>query len=382
MERPRYIAQIEASFEVHPVVALLGPRQCGKSYLAKAYGQQSLTPRENYFDLEDSEDLQRLAHPKQMLTHLSGLIIIDEIQRMPDLFPLLRVLVDNANNNIKILILGSASRELIKQSSETLAGRIEYIELSPFACFEVDNNKILWERGGFPLAYLAENEPNCARWRTAFIRTFLEQDIPNLGFRIPPANIHRFWMMLTHYHAQLFKASEIAHSLQISAKTVSHYLDILSGTLMVRILTPWHENIAKRQVKSPKIYFRDSGIFHQLLGINNRSDLLTHPKLGSSWEGFALENVIRHYQSIRPIQVYFWSTYQGAELDLLIFDGTKRLGFEFKYADAPKTTKSMHQAIADLKLDQLTVIYPGEKSYTLADKIFVKPLSAEIGRHG
>lgn len=369
MQRDQFLAHVSQSLAIHPVVALLGPRQCGKTTLAKAYAA-SVQPHQlvTYFDLEDPEDLAKLSQPKQVLSYLKGLIIIDEIQCKSELFPLLRVLVDQGLDQ-RFLILGSASRELIHQSSESLAGRIQYIELTPFNYGETHDLKKLWLRGGFPRAFLIDDNEQSMRWRKSYIKTYLEQDIPRLGIDLSSQNLARFWNMLAFYHAGIFNASEIGQSLQINHKTVSRYLDILSGTFMVRELRPWYENIKKRQVKSPKIYFRDSGIYHALLNVRNDQELYLHPKLGLSWEGFAMEEIIRFHQADNE-ECFFWSTHADAELDLLIFKNGEKQGFEFKYADAPRLTKSsMLIAVEDLKLSQITVIYPGEGSYPLHDKI-------------
>jgi predicted AAA+ superfamily ATPase len=379
MRRPELLHQLNDAFAVHPVVAILGPRQCGKTTLAKQYLAETHTdvPKQNYFDLEDETDIARLAHPKLTLENLEGLIVIDEIQKVPELFPTLRVLVDNDKGKRRFLILGSASRTLIHQSSESLAGRIQYIELTPFSWNETHDLNGLLLKGGFPLSYLAKNDEQSFLWRKAYIKTFLEQDIPNLGISIPAQNMRRFWMMLAHHHGAILNASELGRSLGISQKVVRHYLDILVGTFMMRELQPWHENISKRQVRSPKIYFRDSGIFHALLGISDSSDLLTHSKLGASWEGMALEEIIRHTK-VDAEDCYFWSTHAHAELDLLIFKNNKRLGFEFKYTDAPKLTKSMTIAGEDLKLDELTIISPGGHDFPLPHGIRACGLEAYL----
>ncbi|MDR3623780.1 MAG: ATP-binding protein [Chlamydiales bacterium] len=376
MERLHFIHQIERYFESHKIVALLGPRQCGKTTLARMYSKREVNfSKNNYLDLEASIDVQRLVNPTLTLESLSGLIIIDEIQRIPDLFPILRVLVDREENNQRYLILGSASRELIRQSSESLAGRIAYIELTPFSFQEVDDIQKLWIRGGFPRSFLAKTEQESVDWREFYIRTFLEQDIPNLGIKIPPDTLRRFWIMLSHYHGNIFNSSELARSFGTSDVTIRRYLDILAGTFMIRKLQPWHENISKRQVKAPKIYFRDSGIFHSLLNISNQDELQVHPKLGASWEGFALEEVIRHRQA-KSQDCYFWSTYGGAEVDLILHQKGTLTGFEFKYSDAPQLTKSMHTALHDLQLDHLYVIYPGDVDYPLSERISVKGLKS------
>ncbi len=368
LQRKHYLDAINNSFLVNPICALLGPRQCGKTTLSKEYAK--ITDLEkHFFDLEDPIDLSKLDNPKLTLEFLDGLIIIDEIQRKEELFPYLRVLVDKYPDR-KILVLGSASQELIKQSSETLAGRISYIEMTPFSIHEVDNINKLWNRGGFPKSYLPTSDSISNQWRKSYIRTFLERDIRNFGFDIPPQTMRRFWAMLAHYHGQIFNASEIGRSINVSYKTADRYLDILTGTFMIRRLSPWFENISKRQVKAPKIYFRDSGLLHTILGIENYNNLLTHPKLGASWEGFALEEIIKHLK-VEGDDCFFWATQGGAELDLLIIKESKKLGFEIKYTDNPKITKSMRVAIHDLKLDSLTIIIPGKERFRLEENIIV-----------
>lgn len=360
-------------------MALLGPRQCGKSTLARAFAatqRGSLT----YFDLEDPGDFEALTNPGLQMRESTGLIVIDEIQRAPHLFPILRVLADESRRQTgrsarRFLILGSASGQLISQAAESLAGRIAFLELSPFSSLEVGLQHIdrHWLRGGFPRSFLAKSDSESLSWRRNYVRTFLEQDLPQLGLRIPAVNLRRFWMMLAHYHGQIFNASELGQSLQLSHNTAKSYLDILTGTFMVRQLTPWVENIRKRQVKSSKIYFRDSGILHALLNISTRKDLLLHPKLGASWEGYALEEVLRAMRC-EPESAFFWSVHGQAELDLLFMTGRKRFGFEFKFSDAPKLTSSMVMAKKTLGLSRLTVIYPGRNSYKLEHGIEAVPL--------
>ncbi|MCB1107716.1 MAG: ATP-binding protein [Chlamydiia bacterium] len=380
MKRPYFLNKIKKAFKVHPVVAIIGPRQCGKTTLARMFAnEQGDHPPENYFDLEDLHDLQRLESPQTTLSNLEGLVVIDEVQRKPHLFQTLRVLCDKKKEKQKFLILGSASQDLLKQSSETLTGRIQYIELTPFNFEEVQDLATLWKRGGFPRSFLAEDYSSSLIWRKSYIRTFIEQDIPNLGFKMQSEQLRRFWMMLTHYHGCFYNASEIGRSLNIPVKKIRDYADILTDTLMIRQLQPWYENISKRQVKTPKIYFRDSGLFHTLLGIESESSLLTHPKLGSSWEGFALEEVIRHLE-VDPFDCFFWASHAHAELDLLVFKGGKRLGFEFKYSDHIKVTKSMRIAMEDLKLDALVVIYPGSKSHEIEDSIHAAGLISFLGQ--
>jgi predicted AAA+ superfamily ATPase len=358
------LEEIKKAFEVNPVAALLGPRQCGKSTLAENYAKTTKNDV-HFFDLEDPRDLGQLENPLLALDDLTGLIIIDEIQRVPELFPYLRTLVDKRKRQLRILILGSASRELIQQSSESLAGRISYIELTPFQFKEVQDLRKLHLRGGFPLSYLAAGEKNSARWRRDYIATFLERDLYEFGFKIAPQTMRRFWMMLTHYHGQTLNYSELARSFGVSDMTVRSYIEILTQTFMIRLLQPWHENISKRQVKAPKLYFRDSGIYHTLLGVNDGQDLRVHPKLGASWEGFALEEILSTL-AIRNEESFFWSTHNQTEIDLLTFQGGKRIGYEFKYGDVPSLTPSMNIAAEDLKLDHLYVVAPKAKKHKLS----------------
>lgn len=368
--RPHAIDRIAAVFKVHSIAALLGPRQCGKTTLARKIAEGEPC---TYFDLENPVDLRRLSAPMSTLEELSGLVIIDEIQRRPDLFELLRVLVDRQNNPVRFLILGSASPGLVKGVSESLAGRIGFIDLSGFDLREVgpEQRFRLWIRGGFPKSFLADEDLSSVTWREDFIRTFLERDIPQLGITIPAETLRRFWTMISHYHGQVWNAAHFARSLGTSEKTARRYLDILAGAYIVRILPPWFENIRKRQVKAPKIYIRDSGIMHTLLQINTMADLQGHPKLGSSWEGFCLELVLG---GVGTRDVYFWATHAGAELDLLATVAGKRYGFEFKYADAPGSSRSMHTAIKDLGLEHLWVVYPGRHEYDIDEKISAIPV--------
>jgi hypothetical protein len=375
IERKDFIQRIQETFESNPVCALLGPRQCGKSTLAKLYAEQ-VKEQVHLLDLENPAHLARLENAQLTLETMEGLIIIDEIQFRPELFPLLRVLVDSRNQNY--LILGSASPTLIRQTSETLAGRISYIEMTPFSLPEVQNMQLLWQRGGFPKSFLAANDRVSRNWRRDFIKTFLEKDIPQLGFDVSLQLIRRFWLMLTHYHGGIFNASEIGGSLNVSYKTIGRYLDILEGTYMMRRLSPWFENLKKRQIKSPKVYFRDSGLFHSLLGIEDQEGLFNHPKIGISFEGFAIEEVIRFHKA-EAEDCYFWGTQSGAELDLMVVQNGKKLGFEMKYTDYPKLTKSMQIALDDLKLDKLTVIVPKSERFLLADQIEVCGLENYVG---
>ena len=381
MDRTAWITRIADRFAVQSVVGLLGPRQCGKTTLARAYAERHSNLAVTRFDLEDPLDLAALANPRLALQDLSGLVIIDEIQRAPELFPLLRVLVDRPNNQAHFLVLGSASRDLLRQSSESLAGRIGYIELTPFSLAETgsESKDRLWLRGGFPPAFLAASETASRQWRKDYIATFLERDIPALGIAIAPQSLRRFWTMLAHYHGQIVNLSELGRSFGAADTTIRRYMDILEATFMVRQLRPWHENISKRQVKAPKLYFRDTGLLHGLLDIPDKSALTRHPKLGPSWEGFALEEIVRAIGA-GPEDIWFWATHGGAELDLLVARGTRREGFEFKYTDRPASTRSMHIAIESLKLERLTVIYPGERHIPLAEKIEAIGLAEYVER--
>jgi uncharacterized protein len=366
--RKTNLAEIQQLLSSFSVVAILGPRQCGKTTIAKKINNR------HYFDFENPIDLAKFENPQLLLEKLSGLIVIDEIQRKPEIFPILRYLVDNFPNQ-KYLILGSASRDLIQQSSESLAGRIAYYELSGFKIHELGKEKLfnLWSRGGFPLSFLAKNNKISLTWREQYISTFLERDIPALGIKIPANTLRRFWMMISHYHGQLLNYSELGRSFGISDMTVRKYIDILEGTFMIRLLQPWHVNIGKRLVKQPKIYLRDSGILHSLLSIENIEQLQSNPKLGSSWEGFAIEVVIMSIKNPTN-SIYFWKTHNGAELDLYWQAKGKNWGIEFKYSDAPKLTKSMNIAINNLSLSHLWVIYPGSELYQLAENITVLPI--------
>lgn len=345
-----------------PAVALLGPRQCGKSTLARSLA--GYRP-ETYFDLENPADLQALAEPMATLAPLRGLVIIDEIQRRPELFPVLRVLLDRKPLRARFLVLGSAAPELLRQTSETLAGRVALLEMSGFDLPEVGAAawRQLWLRGGFPRSFLARSQQASFAWRQDFISTFLERDLAQLGVLVPAGAMRRFWAMVAHYSGGVWNGSEIGRSLGESHTSVRRHLDALASALVVRVLQPWFESLGKRQVKSPKVYVRDTGLLHALLGISSSSDLDRHPKCGASWEGFVIEQVLA---LVRPAQAYYWRTQAGAELDLLLPAGPRRIGIEVKYADAPTMTSSMSIARDDLKLDQLYVIYPGSRRYPLA----------------
>jgi predicted AAA+ superfamily ATPase len=353
------------------VVALVGPRQAGKTTLARTI-LPAASP--NYFDLESPTDVARLAEPMTALAGLRGVVVIDEIQRRPDLFPVLRVLADRVPLPARFLVLGSASPGLLRQSSESLAGRLAVIEIGGFLLGEVRRTALEchWRRGGFPRAYLAGSELESWTWREQFIRTFLERDVPQLGIGIGAPTLLRFWTMAAHYHGQTWNNAEPARSLGVSEPTIRRYLDALAGVFMIRQLPPWHENLAKRQIKSPKVYVRDSGLLHHLLGIRTQTDLLRHPKLGASWEGYVVEQIIR---TLRPDDAYFWGTHGGAELDLLLFRRNRRYGIEVKRADAPQLTASMRSAMSDLGLERLVVVYPGPRRYTVGPRVVVVPVN-------
>lgn len=368
--RNDYLSQIRVALQRSPAVALLGPRQCGKTTLAHLIGaEQNVT----HFDLENPRDQAKLASPLLALERLAGLVILDEIQRQPELFELLRVLVDRPEGGARFLVLGSASPSLIKSVSESLAGRIAFVDLGGFRLAEIGyaNFRKRWVRGGFPRSFLADGEEASFVWREDFIRTFLERDIPQLGITVPADVLRRFWTMLAHYHGQVWNSAEFARSLGTAEATARRYLDILAGAYMIRQLAPWHENLKKRQVRSPKIYIRDSGLLHSLLSLETEEDLLGHPKAGASWEGFVIEEII---SLVATRNVYFWGTHGGSELDLLIVLKGKRYGIELKYTDAPRPTKSMRIALTDLKLDRLFVVYPGNEAYELDEKITVLPI--------
>jgi predicted AAA+ superfamily ATPase len=369
IQRYREIETLEKLLKRHPVVGIVGARQVGKTTLARNLIDRSDKPA-SYFDLENPEDLARIADPMLALKDLTGLVVIDEIQRLPDLFPTLRVLVDRQQQQCRFLILGSASPELLRQSSETLAGRIFYHQLNGFAMDEVgpENHTLLWLRGGFPRSYLARTHTESDEWRRGFIRTFLERDLPQLGITIRSTALNRFWRMLAHYHGQTWNASEFARSFGVADTTVRNYLDLLTSALVIHQLQPWHENISKRQVKAPKIYIVDSGVLHSLLNLKTFRDLEGHPKFGASWEGFVVQQVIRQLGA-RTEECFFWATHAGAELDLLVIRGRQRLGFEIKRTSSPHITPSMRIALGDLKLNRLDVIHAGEETFPLDKKI-------------
>jgi len=370
--RPETVRAVKNALRRNPVTVLLGPRQCGKMTLARMLLRDRRPIR--YFDLEDPAAVESLRSPATVLGAASGLVIIDEVQRRPDLFPVLRVLADRKPASTRFLILGSASPDLIRQSSETLAGRVEFVEMGPFGLNEVGKTHwlTLWWRGGFPRAFLAGSNGDSLAWREQFVRTFLERDLAQLGLNLPALTMRRFWTMVAHYHGQTWNSSEIGASLGVSDHTSRRYLDVLAGAYMVRALPAWHENVSKRQRRAPKVYLRDSGLLHVLLGINAPEDLWGHPKCGASWEGFALESVLR-LTSDR--EAYYWAVHGGPELDLLLMLRGRRFGVEFKFADAPRMDQLLDAALDTLRLDRLWVVYPGKRRYELSARAEALPLS-------
>lgn len=375
LPRSHLLAQVRTALRRSPVVALVGPRQCGKTTLAR-----TLVPRDsnNYFDLEDPVSLARLDEPMTTLGSLRGTVVIDEVQRRPDLFAALRVLADRRPMRARFLVLGSASPELLRQSSESLAGRIEVVKLGGFSLAEVGADALErhWVRGGMPRAFLARSAADSVSWRNEFVNTYLERDLPQLGIGIPAAALLRFWRMLAHVHGNVWSAADPARSLGVSQPTIKRYIDILTGMFLVRQLAPWHENLGKRQVKSPKMYLRDSGLLHAIVGVRNERELLSHPRSGASWEGYVIEQVLA---ITRPDEAYYWATHEGAELDLLLMKNGRRIGVEVKRADAPRLTPSMRIAMDDLRLDHLVVVYPGERRYALGPRTHAVP-AAELAK--
>lgn len=353
----------------YPVVGIIGARQVGKTTLARQFAAR-MGEGTFYFDLENPEDLTRLSDPMLALKGLKGLVIIDEIQHFPDLFPVLRVLVDRPRLPARFLILGSASPDLLRQGSETLAGRIFYHPLKGFSLDEVgiEHHKRLWLRGGFPRSYIARSDAESHEWRRGFVKTFLERDLPQLGIRVQSTTLYRFWTMVANYHGGIWNASEFGRSFGVADTTVRNYLDTLTSAMVIRQLQPWHENISKRQVKAPKIYLADSGLLHTLLNLRSAQDLEGHPKVGASWESFCLEQVIRRL-GVWPEECFFWATYAGAELDLLIVRGRQRFGFEIKRTSSPRLTPSMGIALSDLKLKGLDVIHEGDETFPLEKRV-------------
>lgn len=379
IERSRHLAEVRGLLAEFPVAALIGARQVGKTTLARRIAAD-WTGERHHFDLEDPRTEARLAAPMLALEPLRGLVVLDEIQRHPELFPVLRVLADRPGTPARFLLLGSAAPEITRQSAESLAGRVAYHELPGLDLGETGAGRLdaLWLRGSFPRSLLAASESSSLRWRREFIRAYLERDIPALGLRLAPATLRRFWSMLAHYHGQTWNGSELARAFGVTERTVRHYLDILAATFMVRVLPPWHANLGKRQVKAPKVYLADSGILHGLLDIDTPEALRGHPKAGASWEGFALHQVVRRL-GVEWSACHYWKLHTGAELDLFVQDGGRRLGFEFKCSDAPRMTPSMASAMEHLRLDRLYVVHAGRERFPLGRNIEALPL-AEAAR--
>ena len=370
IERTGLVKALTSALKRTRVVVLVGPRQSGKTTLAR----ELLNPDSvNYFDLEDPLSVARLDEPMTALEPLQGLVVIDEIQRRPDLFPILRVLVDRRDNQARFLILGSASGELLRQSSESLAGRMEHLAMGGFSLPElgVESTQQLWLRGGFPLSYLADDENDSFTWRKSFVQTLLERDFPQWGVRVPASALQRFWTMLAHYHGQIWNAAEPARALGVNESTMRRHLGLLTDALMIRQLQPYYANLRKRQVKSPKVYVRDCGLLHQLLGIDSLKPLLSHPKIGASWEGFVIEQIL----SVESYdEAYFWATHQGAEIDLVLRLGSELYGIECKRTDTPRATPSIRNALGDLGLSRVAIIYPGSKRFGITEKVEAVPL--------
>ena len=372
--RPALLQRVRTALRESPIVALLGPRQCGKTTLAR---QLAAGGREQFFDLEDAVDLARLEAPQRTLAALRGLVVIDEVQRLPSLFPVLRVLADRRPTRARFLVLGSASPSLVREVSESLAGRVRYVEMGGLDLVEAgaERWRRLWVRGGFPRSFLARSERESLAWRESFVRSYLERDVPQLGIAIPAPTLRRFWTMVAHYHGQTWNAADLARALGTSEPTARRYLDILTGSYVVRQLAPWFENVGKRQVKAPRVYVRDSGLLHLLLGLATAEGVAAHPKRGASFEGFVVEQLLG---TLGENEAFYWRAHTGAELDFFAIRDGQRLGFEIKTSDAPTTTASMRSAFDTLRLDRLTVVYPGERSYDLDDRIRVVALR-ELG---
>ena len=367
--RTRHLERLNWLFQTFPVVAILGARQVGKTTLARSFGDSRKGPVTR-FDLESAADLALLADPELTLRPLQGLVILDEIQRRPELFPVLRVLADRPGSDTKFLVLGSASPDLLRQSSESLAGRIGYHRLLGLALDEAGPASLdcLWLRGGFPRSFLAQGEAESFEWRRSFLQTFLERDLPQLGIRTPAETLRRFWSMVAHYHAQTWNGAEIARAFGVGESSVRRYLDLLTDALVLRQLPPWHTNVSKRQVRAPKVFVEDSGLLHALLGVESGDDLARHPKVGASWEGFLIKEIVERLNA-RTEECFFWATHAGAELDLLIVSGQRRLGFEVKRTTAPRLTRSMAAVLEDLDLERLDVVHAGERTFPLARKV-------------
>ena len=375
--RKHHLARVRLLLDEFPVVALLGARQVGKTTLARQLAEAHQKPVA-WFDLEDPVDLAKLEAPGFQLRPLRGLVVLDEIHRLPDIFQLLRVLADRPGPPARFLVLGSASAELLRQTSESLAGRIAFHILDGFDLAEADDPERLWLRGSFPRSYLASSDAASRRWRDGLIQTLLARDLPDLGSTIPSTTLRRFWTMLAHWHGQTWNGAEFGRAFGVSHTTVRRYLDLLTSVFVVRQLQPWFENISKRQVRSSKVYIADSGVLHALLGLTDRTDVMSHPKVGASWEGFVIQQIVQLLRA-SPEQRFHWSTYTGAKLDLLVMDGSRRYGFEVKRSEAPRLTRSMRSAVDTLKLDWLDVVHAGTERYRLAERVYALPAGELVG---
>ena len=375
--RRQHLARVRLLLDEFPVVALIGARQVGKTTLARQLAEAHQEPVA-WFDLEDPVDLAKLEAPGFQLRPLRGLVVLDEIHRLPDIFQLLRVLADRPGPPARFLVLGSASAEMLRQTSESLAGRVAFHILDGFDLAEADDPERLWLRGGFPRSYLASSDAASRRWRDGFIRTLLARDLPDLGSTIPSTTLRRFWTMLAHWHGQTWNGAEFGRAFGVSHTTVRRYLDLLTSVFVVRQLLPWFENISKRQVRSPKVYIADSGVLHALLGLTDRTDVMSHPKVGASWEGFVIQQIVQLLRA-PPEQRFHWSTHTGAKLDLLVVDGSRRYGFEVKRSEAPRLTRSMRSAVETLKLDRLDVVHAGTERYRMADRVRALPAGELVG---
>ena len=378
--RQHHLRRVKRLLREFPVVALLGARQVGKSTLARQLVASRRAPT-TWFDLENPADLARLADPGLELRPLRGLVVLDEIHRLPDVFPLLRVLADRPRTPARFLVLGSASPDLLRQTSETLAGRVAFHELEGFGLREVGDIERLWLRGGFPLSYLARSAPASRRWLDNFIRTFLERDVLAFDNLVPSATLRRFWTMLAHWHGQLWNGTEFGRAFGVAHTTIRRYLDLMTSVFVVRQLQPWYENIGKRQVRSPKIYIGDSGVLHALLGLTTREQIVSHPKVGASWEGFVVQQII-HLLAAHPEQCFHWSTHSGAQLNLLVVAGNRRYGFEIERTEAPRRTPSMRSAVETLGLERLDVVHAGPDRYALAPDIRALPAAQLVRELG
>ncbi len=377
IKREILLREVKEAFRYHKIVGLIGPRQVGKTTLAKYFVKLLKIKNIHFFDLEDPTDYDLFENEKLLLEPLEGIIVIDEVQRRPEIFKYLRVKCDEMNKNTRIILLGSSSRDLLEKSSESLAGRIRYIEVPGFSLAESKDNPHHFFRGSFPLSLLSKTDIGSYEWIKSYVQAYIERDLRSLGIDLPPQGLRRLLEMLAGYHGQIFNSSELGKSLGFSHTTARKYLDILVSTFLIRELKPWNQNIIQRQVKQPKIYFKDSGLVNFLLGIRSKSELNRNPRVGSLWEGYALEETIKLHR-FESVDLYFWALHQQGELDLLVKKNGQSIGFEFKYSDSPNITTSMKKAIDLLKLDHLYVVYPGKRKASLSEKVTLLPLGTKV----